>query len=227
MVSLPIDHRLIHGSNPKLQQTYSPRPQISLPFAGANIKLINEVRVDDVDLARIDPDDGSILFVQLHDLPCVPSTLDHIVIETRTRTSMQLISDPGKRRRGSSTSDRCLYTVCNTQRGLQLLGEEKSDPISAHKRRLRIHEKGGRDERMVQGHGNPTSPRDCLCIGVDKLQDVLGPCPSGSSESQHTWINDAWKKREASLVHTRLYTLSMRCVLDRHTLRRLIDTEQK
>ena len=56
-------YSLIPESCPRLQSTHCPRPQIGFPFTGANIELINKVRVNDVYLVWIDPDDGSVLFV--------------------------------------------------------------------------------------------------------------------------------------------------------------------
>lgn len=47
----------------------------------ANVQLIIEFRVDDMNLVWIYPDDRSILFVQLRDLPRVPSTFDDIIVE--------------------------------------------------------------------------------------------------------------------------------------------------
>ena len=81
MKALVSPYSLILESLPRLQSTHCPRPQIRFSYTGANIELINEVRVDDMYLVWIDPDDGSVLSVQLRNLPCVPSMLDYIIVE--------------------------------------------------------------------------------------------------------------------------------------------------
>lgn len=47
----------------------------------ANIQFIIELWVDDMDFAWIDPDNGSILFVELCDLPSVPSRRNDIIVK--------------------------------------------------------------------------------------------------------------------------------------------------
>ena len=46
-----------------------------------NVQLIIKFRVDDMDFVWIYSDDRSILFMQLRNLPCVPSTFDDIIVE--------------------------------------------------------------------------------------------------------------------------------------------------
>lgn len=49
-------------------------------FAVANIQSIIELWVDNMDLAWIDPDNRSVQYVQLRDLPSIPSRLDYIIV---------------------------------------------------------------------------------------------------------------------------------------------------